>query len=192
MKKSNTRIFTLLLASLPLIYGCKKNHYHDHDHEEVNKIRITFKNATNLSDSVVVSADLSKTPFVIDSLKLSRGVVYQFNVQAFDNTGNKMEDVTAAIKREAEEHLFLYCAENGKLSIIKTDPDKNGRETGFSGNFTANIEGDDRLKMRLMHDVKKAEAVGVADCDIMNNVNQAGNKVGGETDFETTFPVKIM
>jgi hypothetical protein len=192
MKKSNTRIFTLLLAAIPFVYGCKKDHDHDHDHEEVNKIRITFKNATNSSDSVVVSADLSRTPFVVDSLKLSRGVVYQFSVQAFDNTGNKMEDVTPALKREANEHLFLYCAEGGKLGMTKTDLDNNGRATGFSGNVTATEVGDDRLKLRLLHEAKKAEAQGVADCDIINNVNQAGNKVGGETDFETTLPVKIM
>jgi hypothetical protein len=192
MKKSNTRIFTLLLAAIPFVYGCKKDHDHDHDHEEVNKIRITFKNATNSSDSVVVSADLSRTPFVVDSLKLSRGVVYQFSVQAFDNTGNKMEDVTPALKREANVHLFLFCAEGGKLGMTKTDLDNNGRATGFSGNVTATEVGDDRLKIRLLHDAKKAEAQGVADCDIINNVNQAGNKVGGETDFETTLPVKIM
>lgn len=176
-----------------IMFNCINDDDHDHsEHGEPNLVRITFKNVSDIKDSVIVQysdPDLEgPLPTVVDSIRLKENSSYSFSIKLLDQSKTPIEDLTSEIVAEKDAHLFVFCDESSNLnfSFLETKSVRFGR-TGQvnTGSRTKGI-----LKVQLLHEADKQKFT-MSDCELLNNTNQSRNKVGGETDLDIAFPFSI-
>lgn len=95
---------------------------------------------------------------------------------------NPDEDITAEIREEDEEHVFLFRSSPADLisSVARTDPDENGVGVGLTHTLVTGDAGTGELTVILRHEPNKT--ADLSDFDA----------VGGETDLEIDFPLTIQ
>jgi hypothetical protein len=158
MQKSN---YFLLAASVALlgIQSCKKDDHDDHDHDE-NELITTVKISLTPASGPVVSAkwkDLTPNEpsgQMVDTLKLDSGMVYTGKVELLDETKTPAVDISAEVKKEANEHLFVYkqVVETPKIvEVVITDKDSKNLPVGLEFTFTAINKGTGKLNVVLKH-----------------------------------------
>jgi len=118
-------------------------------------------------------------PPIIDTIRLSRGKVYSVSAEFKDASDpNDVEDITAEIKGEDDEHLICFEQTNiSGLTIKRTDTDGTyevGLASRWETDFSATVSNG-TLRLTLKH--------------------QPGSKDGscavGDTDVEIDFPIII-
>lgn len=193
MSKMKMRIIcnraALLCAALMLIMtvGCRQDNPASADEQE--KITTLKLKLTPVTGGVPIEAtwrDLDGpggNPPVITPLNLRAGVTYNGEVEVKDESKNPPEDKTEEIEEEGDEHLFIYTVgggAQGRLTITRTDRDKNGLEIGltFRAAVSAGPAASGNLRVTLYHyssSVRKTAAL----------------QPGPEIDIDATFPVNI-
>ena len=114
----------------------------------------------------------------IGSLTLAANTAYTGAITVLDETKNPVENTTADILEESDEHLFVYTVNPaGLLTIARTDKDKNNLEIGLATSLqTRATAGTGTLNVVLRH--------------------QPGTKNGtatpGSSDVDVTFPVTVQ
>ena len=111
------------------------------------------------------------------SNKKYKGTITLFNEQA-----SPVEDITAEIREEKEDHQFFWQTTVVGLSIAYADKDDNGKPIGLNSVLTTTKPGKGTLTLTLRHKPNKS-ARGASDGDSTN--------AGGETDIEVTFQVNV-
>jgi hypothetical protein len=185
--------FFILLLIAALAAGCKKDKEDPatpgtppvNEEEVITTVKLTF---TDTETSEVfelrwadADGDGGNAPVITgDTLEIAR--TYDVAVSVLNESVDPVEDITAEIAAEDEEHQFFYTVNGAELTIDYADGDGNGKPVGLLCAGTTGAAGNGSLTLKLVHEPDK-DAPGVADGDPTN--------AGGETDIEVTFPVVI-
>lgn len=171
-------LFVLVLLSV----SCKRDEENvdpTEDNERITTVVLQFTNKANTTDVVTTTLDgltASGTQLgsVSASLQLKPYAAYSLNVFLFDRSKSPGEDVTAKIKAEANEHLFVYKPSNGlNLGISPNDQDTNPAPGPYPIGLTANAStgppSTGKLNVVLRHQpgTKNGTATpGTSDLDV--------------------------
>ncbi len=177
------------LAAAVSLTSCKDDdedpddHDHDHDHEHdetelITTMRLTFSDVNGQQTTASFSdpdGPGGNDPS-IDTIALPfDGAPYTVNIEVLDESDpDDVEDITAEIEEEDNEHLFCFTPSSNNLSVAYNDEDENGLAVGLQTTWTLQDVFNGSIKIELKH--------------------QPGEKDGscgiGETDIEVTFPVQ--
>lgn len=118
-----------------------------------------------------------------DSVLLMPNKSYNVEVQLLNEKSSPAEDVTAEVKNENTEHLFLYQSNpaSGAGSLVFSDGNKddNGNAFNQTGKFKTDAAGNGTLTITLKHQPT-------------NKAATTPDAAGGETDVEAIFNVKLQ
>ena len=177
--------FLAALAAAPVFSSCSDDNETptpDEENEQITTLRYeltpTTGGATLTAQYRDVDGDGGAAP-VITGLTLAPNTTYTGKLVLLDETKNPAEDISAEVKEEADEHLFLFETTGTNVTITRTDKDKNNLEVGLDTRLqtgAANATGTTgNLKITLRH--------------------QPGTKNGtatpGDTDVEVSFPTAV-
>lgn len=167
----NNYLFGFALAAILGIQSCKK----DHDHDESELITTVKISLTSPSGTVVSASwkDLSPNEPLgqtVGTLNLDSGLVYNGKVELLDETKTPADDISAEVKKEADDHLFVYQQVPGNTEIIKieaTDKDSKNLPLGLEFKLTAINKGAGKLNIVLKHQPSEKDGTkGPGDEDI--------------------------
>lgn len=120
---------------------------------------------------------------VINSANLSSGTTYIGKLTFLNEAENPVEDITAEIKSEGEDHqIFYQTSSTLNLTVVYNDFDANNLPIGLETTLAANTRTSGTLKIILKHEPNKS-GMNVDKGDITN--------AGGETDIEVSFNVTV-
>jgi hypothetical protein len=176
MKKRTISIL-FLMASLSFGFlSCKHDDQHDHNHEN-ELITTVMMHLTPPGGGMVMATWKDLTPkeptvVTVDTLKIDSGQVYTGRMELLDETVSPALDRTAEIKKEADEHLFVYKQEPtpDKLQITTKDVDSKGKVFGSTFTLAAKLKGYGKLRVILKHQPGEkdgTEGPGDTDVDVM-------------------------
>lgn len=121
---------------------------------------------------------------IITADDLDANTTYSGSIQFLNELETPVEDKTAEIAQEDEEHQIFYVPSSDlNLTAVYNDQDANGNPVGLDFTITTGDASSGNLTVILLHEPIK-DAAGVS----------AGNptNAGGETDVEAIFSVDIL
>lgn len=176
-----------IALSLALLAGaCTKdveNPTPTDDNEAITTATLTLTSQTTpvqtvtaTIDNLNTTADLSKA-----ALNLKPNTTYAGTITLLDKTKTPTLDVSAEVKKEANEHLFVYTpAPAALLTVTTTDSDTNPAPGPYPIGLTTQVKtaaaGTGSLKVVLRHQP--------------NTKN--GTATPGTSDLDVTFPVVVQ
>ncbi|GAB3496776.1 hypothetical protein GCM10027341_16070 [Spirosoma knui] len=182
MNTLKTRLL-FVVSLLVLTQACtndEENVAPTQDNEAITTVTLNLTNqavptetVTATIDNLTTQADLSKA-----TLTLKANTTYTGSITLLDKTKTPVLDVTAGIRTEANEHLFVYTPSSGlALAVTITDKDTNPAPgpypLGLQTELKTGAAGSGKLKVVLRHqpDVKNGMATpGTSDLDTDFNV----------------------
>jgi hypothetical protein len=174
----NNYLFGFALVAIFGNQSCKKDHDHDHDESElITTVKISL---TSPSGTVVSASWKDLTPNeplgqTVGTLNLDSGLVYNGKVELLDETKTPADDISAEVKKEADDHLFVYQQVPGNPEIITieaTDKDSKNLPLGLEFKLTAINKGAGKLNIVLKHQPGEKD----------------GNRGPGDEDFNIEIP----
>lgn len=179
-----SRIFSVSMAAILALSltSCRHDDDHDHEGELITTVHLHLTSPTG-AVTMATWKDISPDDAAgrtIDTLYLDDATVYTGRVEFRDESRSPAGDITAEIRKEADEHLVIYRQEPALnpawFTVLRTDKDSRNRELGLQYNLeTRSTTGITGLRVILRH--------------------QPGSKDGTETpgddDVNVLFPVKI-
>ncbi len=201
--KTNKSIFLLLLLlCVGIMVGCSDDDGGDMDgddeeEEVINEVVLTFTPEGG-GDAITAtwfdSDGEGTTPPTIDAINLVEGQEYELTLELANTLGTEVEDVTAEILAEDDEHMFFFAFTNDIFSdpagdgnedsraddVNYNDQDENGLPVGLSTQWTAGGHTDAAGVFTVI--LKHQPGEKSADSDIDN----------GGTDIDIDFPINIV
>ena len=113
---------------------------------------------------------------VIDSIVLAANTSYTVSAEFSDESKSPVENLTADILKDRNDHLVCYTSSGFASAVQITDQDKKKNPLGLEGTFVTTTAGNGSLKVCLKH---KPDKKATTPCST------------GETDVEVIFPVVI-
>ncbi len=131
IRKKNPAAILLALALLSFVGGCRRtdNPTEPNEQESITTMRMTLTPTGGGAPVTAQWRDLDGAggnPPVITPLNLRVGTTYTGTVEVLDESKTPAENKTAEIRREANEHLFIYTVSGGaqgRVNITITDSD---------------------------------------------------------------------
>lgn len=121
---------------------------------------------------------------VITTDNLDANTTYQGTVEFLNELESPVEDITAEVAEEDEEHQVFYVPSSSlDITVEYNDQDANGNPVGLDFTLTTGDASGGTLTVSLIHEGDK-NATGVSDGDPTN--------AGGETDIQAAFPISIQ
>lgn len=166
-----------------LVLGCADRSQPEdvHDHDEIAKVVMTFKNvATNATQKV------EYIPGTLPSnISLAKDAKYEVSINFYHKHDNNLELMNNEILEEKDEHIIVYQFSGQEVKVQRMDMgDKrtDGNIVGFSTMWTptSTVAANSFAKIRLVHDPASLN-MNVPSAD-----NQQGSATGGATDVEVT------
>ena len=189
MKKLHV-LAILTLAIAALFPSCKKDDpTPPNESELITTVSLTLvDSATGLQTVTLTFRDLDGDGGidpVITGGSLQPNTTYNGQLALLDESKTPIDEITAEIEEEADEHQFFFKATPGSLlAYLKyLDTDINGKPVGLQFRLKSGSSGSGNFTVILRHQPDK-NASGVSDGNITN--------AGGETDIEVTFPLSIV
>jgi hypothetical protein len=177
------KLLFLLLPVVMLSQACKKDEENvapTDDNEAITTATITLTNKAVPTEVVTATIDNLNTQadFNKATLNLKANTTYTGAITLFDKTKTPVLDVSAGIKTEANEHLFVYTPSAGLgLTVTITDKDTNPAPgpypVGLTTEMKTGVASSGKLKVVLRHqpNVKNGTAApGTSDLDTDYNV----------------------
>jgi hypothetical protein len=171
-----------LFALVLLGVSCKRDEENvdpTEDNERITTVTLQFTNKANTSEVITATIDGLATDGTQPSsasatLQLKAFAAYSVSVILLDRSKSPAEDVTAKIKAEANEHLFVYKQSNGlNLGVTPNDQDTNPAPGPYPIGLTANAStgpaSTGKLNVVLRHQpgTKNGTATpGTSDLDV--------------------------
>lgn len=191
ISRPNLKYMVMALIAAAAITGCKK----DDDpvtppppvnpEELITTLRLTFTSAGGTESKQFLFTDLDgdggNAP-VITSDTLSNDSIYTVAMEVLNESENPVEDITAEITAEDEEHQFFFQVSGANATVAYADADGNLQPIGLLTLWTIGAVSSGNVIVTLRHEPNK-DGAGVSGGDITN--------AGGETDIEVDFPLVI-
>jgi hypothetical protein len=184
--KTNQQILVMLLSSLFIMQGCKKDEdlvpvpLPINEPELITTLKLEFTDSSNTSNKVTVifkdpDGDGGNEPTQFDSLKLQANKTWFFETTLLNESVNPPENITEEILEEADDHLFVYSLSGINSTVQITDKDSKNLPLGLKGTWRTGGASVGNTTVILKHQP------GIKD----------GSADKGETDVEVTFKSKI-
>lgn len=183
----------LLLSAFIFIAGCNDSDpVPANENELITTLKLTFRMREH--DGTPVDADPVTFTWrdadgpgpgapMADEIHLEANATYALELQVLDESKNPVEDISAEIREEDEEHQFFFVISGVDAAVVYDDEDGNGNPVGLTSVVETGAAGAGSLNVILRHELNKSGA-GV----------RSGNpaNAGGETDLDVTFDVTIQ
>lgn len=187
-KITKTSLFLFLAAVL--IVGCKKDDDAPkpsastppaNEEELITSVKITLTDTAGIAPIVEAwfrdpDGDGGNAPIQFDTIRLVANTVYNATIELYDESKNPVEDITAEVQAEDDEHIFCYIPSAVNLAIIRTDSDGT-YEVGLATQWSAGAASLGTTKVTLKH-----QPDGIKD----------GTCAPGDTDVELDFVTEIQ
>ncbi len=182
MKITNHIFFFALLLTVVTFTACDDDEGVDITEQElittVTMILTPDQTTETISFSIRDTDGPGGNAPMVDTLQLAANLTYFFSLEFLDESDmTDVEDITAEVRTESDEHLVCYSASGAAIVPTITDTDGDGNPLGLTGTFTTGNAGTDSLTVRLKHQPDKSATDPCAT---------------GETDVEVTFPVVVQ
>jgi hypothetical protein len=189
IKNNKLSFLTLLLAGYFMlgITACSKHDEHDdHDHDHENELITTVKLyviETGTSDTVSYAwkqVGGPGTAIVVDSMLLKQGKIYEVFTEVLDESKTPANNITEAIRKDANSHRFVYTSNISSLllHVLDFDTQSPAMELGLKFRITSpDVMGSGNLKCVLKHYTSSEPKT--------KGVNT------GSTDIEVQFPLFV-
>ena len=196
MKKTNFLIYALLATLFVVNTGCDDKGLPDHENEEeiIDLVRLTFT-PTQGTPLVFEAKDPDGSGiqnFSIPTISLVKNTQYALFIEVRNEQAN--EDITAEIKLEDAEHLFLFGWTDGIFSnpagdgnidnradaVNYSDEDGLGLPLGLLSTWTTGDVSPAGTTFRVV--LKHQPAIKSATSSFND----------GETDIDLTFDIEIL
>lgn len=189
MKKISLSIFTTFLIALSSCVDDDDSSVKPgtqitpNEEELITTVNLLFRDTNGLLVDTFAFNDLDGdggNPPVIDTIKLKSNSTFLLSLEFLDASDpNDIEDITAEIKAEDDEHLICFEPQNlVGLNIIRTDSDGTyelGLESRWSIPSGAMVSNS-KVKISLKHQPNVKDGT----CGV------------GDTDVEIDFPIVIL
>jgi hypothetical protein len=112
-------------------------------------------------------------------LALSSGYTYKGFLVLMDESATPVENMTEAIIKEKDGHIFIYSVKgniNGRITINELDKDNNGKDFGLNFKLTVSGSGSASGNIHIL----------LRHYDSLNKSDQVF-----DTDMDSDFPAKI-
>ena len=150
--------WVIALGSLLLLNGCKKGM--DPEPADENELittvilRFTQQGTTNTQTVSYQDkdGDGGAAPTKFDAITLTTNTSYSLTVDLLDESKTPVRSATDEIKKEVDEHLFVYTSNPATL-LTYTYGDKDSRNfpVGLTGTVRTGAVGTGKLKVQLRH-----------------------------------------
>ncbi|SOE23106.1 hypothetical protein SAMN06298216_3495 [Spirosomataceae bacterium TFI 002] len=183
----NAFIYSFLVISIALL-SCEKEAPLVPNEEELITTVIYTLTPQSGGESIVMTfedldGDGGQAPQVSGGT-FKAGTKYNGVLQLLDESNSPVEDISAEVMSEADEHqVFYQTSSTLNLTVSYTDMDNEGKPLGLKTVLAANTKSTGSLKVILKHKPNKS-AANVEQGDMTN--------AGGETDIEVSFNVTIQ
>ena len=174
----------LLLILFVSFNSCKKDPIVDPNEEELlTTIRITLTEKISGTQSVFELRDLDgeggRPPSAFDEIILEKQKVYDCSIEFLNESVSPVDNITAEIQEEGEDHEIFYSATNSLVAFSNLSKDANNLPLGLSSTWTtSNSTGLGNLSIILKH---------------KPGIKASGDLVSkGETDVEVDFPLEVQ
>jgi hypothetical protein len=199
------RITPLLLLVLPACSDVEKGEHghHDHEHEVITTVILTFTSQTDDSELEFSwsDADNSASP-VIDDIVLQDASDYTLSVEFLNELEDPAEDITPEVADEDDEHqiFFTGSAVEGPATATNADAiiehayadaDANELPLGLDNTITTLAVGLGELTVSLRH-LPMESGNPVKFEDMAEDVAEAGfGAIPGENDVQVNFNIAV-
>ena len=190
MTKTSTLFLALLLPLLLLITGCDDDDGPVIENEEeliTDVIYTLVPDGGGTSGTVVLTfsdrdGDGPNAPDTTITGTLQPNTTYAGTIAVVNASNpNDVEDITAEVREEDDEHQFFYQASSGlNAEFSYADQDDNGDPVGLVTTMRTGASSAGTLTITLRHEPNKS-AAGI-------NIGNP-SAAGGETDVEVSFAV---
>ena len=186
-------LFWSLLGALALTTtGCDDDDdpMAENEEELITDVILTLTPSTSAGETVVFTfqdrdGDGGMAPIQTVSGQLRAGIAYDgtLALTAVEADGG-VEDITAEVREEDDEHQVFYVASDGlDMAFEYDDVDGDGNPLGLLINATAGAVSSGKLTVILRHEpMKEASGIGISNPD----------PAGGETDIEVVWDATIQ
>jgi len=182
MKKTKLSLILSLIVFgfLATIQSCKPDDHNHDEHDAITKVQLVFMDTlTNIAYGTYTWEDADgiggNPPSVIDTIKLAAAKTYKVNVMVYAKHENHLDNITADILAEGEDHLFVFKNITANLNVVITDRDSKSLPIGLESLWTTGTTSDGTINIVLRHQP------GVKD----------GTETPGDTDIDITYPVQV-
>ena len=147
----------LSIALLTLgLSSCRNNDTPEdvHEHEEVNKIKVTY---TNTSTKITQEAVFQTGSLVSkDAINLVSGQSYDVNLTFYHNHDGKDEDLTSEVIKDKDEHFVKYKFSDIGIDLVRAEDDTkrtDGKKLGLKTRWTVTSapQNGASVGIQLMH-----------------------------------------
>ncbi|MCA1762749.1 MAG: type 1 periplasmic binding fold superfamily protein [Flavobacteriales bacterium] len=200
MMKIKFNTLLMLILSAFMFTACESDdddnpdQNNQEDPEVITDLVLNFENPDTQETFSVSFSDPDGpggNPPVVDEINLDETTAYLVNVTVADASDpDDVEDITAEIEEEDDEHQFFYVLEAGASDVLgvnydPTDVDGDGNPIGLKTQWTTSgtTSGSETVTVLLRHEPNK-NAPGAVDGEL-------SEEVGGETDIQVTFNLNI-
>jgi len=177
-------LLSLLISAALFTVSCKDEEV---DAEEENELITTVKlNFTSggITQSFKYSdpdGDGGKAP-TVDAITLKPNTTYTLTIEVLDESKMPVGNITDEIKKESDEHLFVYTpTPNSLLTYVYGDKDSNNFGIGITGSTKTNTAGTGKLKVQLRHQPP-----------INGKASKDGTPTPGSDDINIDFNVTVQ
>jgi hypothetical protein len=151
------------------------------EEEVITTMNVMLFDGTSTKMLTIVDADGDP---IISADELDANTTYNGSVEFLNETETPVEDITAEVAEEDEEHQVFYVPSSSLNATVEyDDQDANGNPVGLDFTLTTGDASTGTLTVILRHEPNK-DAAGVSEGDPAN--------AGGETDVEAAFEVDIL
>lgn len=185
----NLKFSILAAATILFAASCDKDDPIPVNEEEVITTVIvrltTAAGATVTLTSKDIDGDGPGMPVVTQTGTVQKGTNYLGTVSFLNEQKTPVDDITAEVKAEGDEHQVFYMTASTLGTIAYDDLDTNGKPVGLKFKLTTAATANttpQNLAVTLIHKPVKT-AVGVVGGNIAN--------AGGATDAEVTYRVVL-
>jgi hypothetical protein len=184
--KKNVLLTAVVLFSLVLLNGCKKDKVDPNEGELITTVRLKFTNSAGGGALPLVyefkdlDGDGGVLPIKFDTIVLQKNISYNCEISVLNESASPTDDITKEIKAEANDHQFYFVPSNANLlSVSNFDTDAKSLPLGLTSSWvTGTNPGTGTVTVVLKH----KPGIKAANDPITK----------GETDIELDFKLKIQ
>jgi hypothetical protein len=182
IKKQNKSTLICVMGLFSLINACKEDPPKPpiNENELITTMLLEFEDSITSARSNVIFKDADgiggNAPSRFDTIRLSANRTYTCSVYLLDESKNPVDTVSNEVKKEGDEHLFVFTPFSVNISSKATDKDVKMLPIGLISTWRTGNSSTGKMKITLKHQP------GVKD----------GTPGPGETDAEVNFNCTIQ
>jgi len=183
-KQRHIALLGLLLSATLFTVSCKDEEVAvEEENELITTVKLNFTSG-GITQSFKYSdpdGDGGKAP-TIDAISLKPNTTYTLTIEVLDESKMPVGNITDEIKKESDEHLFVYTpTPNSLLTYVYGDKDSNNFGIGITGSAKTNAAGTGKLKVQLRHQPP-----------INGKASKDGTPTPGSDDINIDFNVTVQ